>query len=405
MKIALVSEHASPLATIGGVDSGGQNIYVAELAIALGSLGVDVEVYTRREDPDIAAEVVLSPGVIVKQVDAGPPQYLPKDSLFVHMEQFSKELVKAWTLSKPDLIHSHFWMSGYASLKAAQFFSIPVVQTFHALGTTKRRFQGNADTSPPERQVIEPMLAKKANHLLATSTHEISELMAMGASYESISVIPCGVDLEIFSPCGPAEQKSPSIPRIVVVSRLVERKGIGDVVFALSHLDKGELVIAGGPSKDELYLDPEVIRLKAIAKDLGISHRVDFRGRLDRDELSCLYRSADVVVCVPWYEPFGMVALEATSCGVPVIASSVGGLLDTIEDGVNGILVPPKNPKQIAIELKKLLDQTDFRRSLGQMGVVKARSRYGWNQVANEILKVYEEVLSHSSVGTGQVML
>jgi glycosyltransferase involved in cell wall biosynthesis len=177
--------------------------------------------------------------------------------------------------------------------------------------------------------------------------------------------------------------------RLVVVSRLVERKGVGNVISALSELPDVELIVAGGPDVSGLPEDPEARRFEALARSLGVEDRVHLRGRLDRGAVPALMRSADAVVCVPWYEPFGIVPLEAMACGVPAVVSSVGGLVDSVVDGVTGLHVPPRHPERLAAALRHLLADPARRRSLGAAGIVRARSRYGWDRIAHATLEAY----------------
>jgi D-inositol-3-phosphate glycosyltransferase len=394
MRIALVSEHASPLATLGGVDAGGQNVHVAALADGLARQGAEVVVYTRRDDPDGPARVPVGPGVAVEHISAGPPRPLPKDELLPHMDEFALELVRRWTVERPHVAHAHFWMSGKAAVAAGLLPGVPVVQTFHALGVVKRRHQGDADTSPPERVSVEAELVHQVQRVIATSSEEVFELARMGADPRRVSVVPCGVDLDRFRPDGPREPWPAGHRRVVVVGRLVERKGTADVVEALARFPDVELVVAGGPAEADLDADPEARRLLSVAGRAGVADRVSLRGRVSRDELPALLRSADVVACVPWYEPFGLVAVEAMACGVPVVASAVGGLCDTVVDGVTGLHVPPRRPDALAGALDRLLSDDTFRLRLGHAGAERARTRYGWDHVARSTLAVYREVTS-----------
>src|SRR5438046_370223 len=261
MRIAMVSEHASPLAVLGGVDAGGQNVHVAALAAALARLGAEVAVHTRRDDPGQPRRVPFAPGVVVEHVDAGPPREVPKDELLPYMDAFADELRRAWREEPPDVVHGHFWMSGRAALAAARPLGIPVVQTFHALGTVKRRHQGVKDTSPPTRLREEATLAREADRIVATCSDEVFELVRIGADLRRVAVVPCGVDLGMFQPDGPAVPRPSGAARLLVVSRLVERKGIGDAVAAMARLPGVELVVAGGPPASELARDPEARRL------------------------------------------------------------------------------------------------------------------------------------------------
>jgi D-inositol-3-phosphate glycosyltransferase len=397
----MVSEHASPLAVLGGVDAGGQNVHVAALARHLARLGVEVLVSTRRDDPSLPRWAALAPGVAVHHVDAGPPYPISKDDLLPSMDAFAADLGRVWQRWRPDVVHAHFWMSGLAAIQAGKPLGIPVVETFHALGVVKRRHQGDRDTSPPERQDAERRILAEVDRVVATCSDEVFELVRLGADVDRVKVVPCGVDLGHFSPEGPVEPRRPGLARFVVVSRLVERKGVGNVVSALAGVPGAEVVIAGGPDEADLAHDDEAHRLMRLAEDAGVADRVTLRGRVDRADLPALLRSADAVLCVPWYEPFGIVALEAMACGVPVVASAVGGLVDTVVDGVTGIHVPPRSPQHLAGALRCLLEDPTVRRRLGTAGARRARRRYGWNRVAGSTLGVYGELLASTEGNVG----
>jgi D-inositol-3-phosphate glycosyltransferase len=389
VRVAMVSEHASPLAVLGGVDAGGQNVHVAALAAAMGRRRVEIVVYTRREDPLLPRRVKLAPRVVVEHVDAGPPEPVPKDELLPYMDDFAAELGRCWGSWRPDVVHAHFWMSGKAALDAAGPLGLPVAQTFHALGVVKRRHQGAKDTSPPERLEEEHRVLGEADRIIATCSDEVFELLRLGADQHRIAVIPCGVDLDLFRPDGPVEELPKSLHRLVVVSRLVERKGVGNVISALPYVPDTELIVAGGPAASEIEEDPEALRFLTLARSLGVADQLHLRGRVGRESVPALLRSADAVVCVPWYEPFGIVPLEAMACGVPVVVSAVGGLVDSVVDGVTGVHVPPRRPDRLAEALRGLLSQPERRAAFGAAGIKRANSRYGWDRVADATLKAY----------------
>jgi D-inositol-3-phosphate glycosyltransferase len=393
MRIAMVSEHASPLAVLGGVDAGGQNVHVAALATTLGARGDDVVVHTRRDDQELPRRVPLAPGVEVDHVDAGPPCEVPKDELLPYMGVFADRLREQWAERPPHVVHSHFWMSGLAALWAARDLGIPVVHTFHALGVVKRRHQGAKDTSPPRRIELERQIAQLVERVIATCSDEVFELVRQDADRRRVTVVPCGVDVERFTPDGPAEPRNPDRYRLVVACRLVERKGIGNAITALASLPGVELHVAGGPDAAELDVDPEARRLRGLAASLGVDDRVVLRGRVAREDMPALMRSADAVVCVPWYEPFGIVPLEAMACGVPVVASAVGGQIDSVVDGVTGVHVPPRDPDALAHALSELLDQPQRRAALGAAGARRARERFAHEQVGAATREVYGEVV------------
>jgi glycosyltransferase involved in cell wall biosynthesis len=395
MRIDLVSEHAGPLAAIGGVDAGGQNVHVAALAACLAMRGHDVTVHTRRDDDALPERVVTQDGYNVVHVPAGPPRPLPKDDLLRHMPEFAAVLRRTWAERPPDLVHAHFWMSGLASVAAAG--DIPVLQTFHALGSVKRRHQGAADTSPPQRVELERALCRNVAHVVATCSDEVFELRRLGLTSERVSIVPCGVDTAVFTPRGPVAPRSDR-PRLLVLGRLVERKGQDDAVRALTAVPDAELVVVGGPEADRLDADPEVQRLREVASAAGVGDRVVFTGSVSRADVPAWVRSADVVLAVPWYEPFGITPLEAMACGKPVVATAVGGLVDTVVDGVTGALVPPRDPAALGEAVAALLADEERRAAYGAAGVRRARARYRWSRVVADTEAVYRQVHARSRV-------
>jgi glycosyltransferase involved in cell wall biosynthesis len=406
MRVAMVSEHASPLAVLGGVDAGGQNVHVAALARSLARRGAEVVVHTRRDDPSLPRRAVLCGRVEVDHVDAGPPSAVPKDALLPYMGAFAEALRAQWAQDPPDVVHAHFWMSAVAALEAAAPLGIPVVHTFHALGTVKRRHQGAKDTSPPRRVAAERRIARAADRIVATCADEVFELLRMGADRGRICVVPCGVDLDRFTPEGAVDRRDGDAGphRLVAACRLVERKGIADVLHALTALPDAVLHVAGGPDRAQLQSDPEARRLRALAADLGVADRLVLRGRVGRARMPELLRSADVVVCAPWYEPFGIVPLEAMACGRPVVATAVGGQIDSVVHGVTGLHVPARSPAAIADAVRELLEDPDRRATLGHAGSWRAAKLYDFDRIARMTEQVYAEVIASSSVTTRRAM-
>jgi D-inositol-3-phosphate glycosyltransferase len=394
MRIAMVSEHASPLAAVGGTDAGGQNVHVLELSSALAAAGHDVTVWTRRDDPALPDAVPLRSGVVVRHVAAGPPRPLPKDELVPHLPAFTQVLEQAWTEDRPDVVHAHFWMSGMASLAAAAG-RIPVVQTFHALGSVKRRHQGDDDTSPEGRVRAEVAVARTVDRVLATCTDEVFELARLGTPRRRTTVVPCGVDTRLFTPDGPVARRSER-PRLVSLGRLVRRKGVDEVIEAMRRLPHAELIVAGGApaTHGAPPAGPDADRLRARAVAAGVADRVRLIGPVAREDVPALLRSADAVVCVPWYEPFGMVALEAMACGRPMVASAVGGIQDTVVDQVTGVLVPPRRPDVLAAALRDLLGSPTRAAAFGIAGRDRVLARYDWERVAAATAAVYDEVIA-----------
>jgi len=394
MRIAMISEHASPLATLGGEDAGGQNAHVAQLSATLAADGHEVRVYTRRDAPTLPERIRMRSGVTVVHVPAGPARQLPKDELLPYMPAFGEWLVEHWRRDEwiPEVAHAHFWMSGLATVAAARQLDVPVVQTYHALGVVKRRHQGARDTSPPERISCERALGCAVDRVIAQSQDEVAELLDLGVPRARVVVVPSGVDESVFTPDGPAMARDPHRPRILTVGRLVPRKGFQDVIAALRLVPKAECVVVGGPPEADLDADPQARRLRALAERYQVADRVRLVGAVPHEQMPLWYRSSDVLVAAPWYEPFGLTPLEAMACGVPVVATAVGGLTDTVVDGLTGDLVPPRDPHALGTALRRLLDDRVRRFAYATAAVDRVRNCYTWRRTAAQLTSVYAAV-------------
>jgi D-inositol-3-phosphate glycosyltransferase len=405
MRIAMISEHASPLAALGGIDAGGQNTHVAELAGALAEQGHEVRVYTRRDSPDRPDVVPVGSRVEVVHVPAGPPEMLAKDELLPFMGRFAEYLAAQWRDEwRPDVAHAHFWMSGLAAVTAGRATGVPVVQTYHALGSVKRRHQGAADTSPPRRIAYERELGRAVDRVIVQCQDEVRELLRLGVPRTQMSLVPSGVNTERFRPDGPAVTRPNGRPRILTVARLVERKGVEDLIRALPGVPRAELVVVGGPPAESLFDDPYARRLRGLAEAGRVADRVRFVGAVPAHEMPAWYRSADVLAATPWYEPFGLTVLEAMACGVPVVASAVGGLTDTVVDGVTGDLVPARDPARLAVALRRLVGDDVRRISYAAAAVDRAAHSYAWPRVASRLADVYASVGAVSSEFTREAV-
>jgi len=320
------------------------------------------------------------------------------------MGALAEGIAADWAVRPPELVHAHFWMSGAAALEAVRLHEarsgrrVPMVQTFHALGTVKRRHQGEGDTSPVERSWVEPRVGTDADAIVATCSDELVELAAMGVDTAKAVVVPCGVDARSFTPVGEAEGRWRRGHVIAAVGRLVPRKGVDDAILALAELRRRgrrdvDLLVVGGSADRPVSEDPEARRLAEVARRAGVAGSVRFRGQVPHDRLGSVLRAVDVVVCTPWYEPFGIVPLEAMACGVPVVASAVGGLTDTVVAGRTGLLVPPRDIPALADALEELLDDPQARRRMGAAGRERVLERYRWDVVAESTLELYERLV------------
>lgn len=398
--VALISEHASPLAALGGVDAGGQNVHVAQLAAALAHAGHRVRVYTRRDDPDAEPLVAVPDGYSVEHVPVGPPEEIPKDDLLPYMGAFADWLVRSWHRSgfDPDVVHAHFWMSGLAAMDAAGRHDRPYVVTYHALGAVKRRMQGAQDTSPPRRIDLERAVGNAATRIIAQCTDEITELLGYGFPREKIETVPSGVDTDTFVPALGDGAYTRGSRRILSVGRLVPRKGFADLIRAMALVPDAELLIAGGPPAEQLSGDAEACRLHELIRQLGLQDRVRLLGGVPQARMPDLYRDADVLACTPDYEPFGITPLEAMACQVPVVAYAVGGLSDSVRDGLTGDLVRPHDVEGLAATLTALLDDPLRRLRYGQAAGALARAGYTWPHVAERVAGVYARAIATNRV-------
>lgn len=388
-RIALVSEHASPLTAPGQLHAGSQSLYVANLSAALSGAGHEVVVYTRRDDPRTSARTRTRAGYEVVHVPSGPATRITGDEATAHAGDFARFLNADWDANRPDVVHAQGWLSGITAVLGARHNRIPVVQTFHTLGADLQHHQDENDSLAMKRLAVERLLGQEVAHVVATCSDEADDVLKMGISRAKLSVIPHGVDLNLFTPQGVVARRN-GVRRIVSVGRLLPHQGFDDLIRALASLEDTELVIVGGGSVNgRLRGDTEARRLRALARVRGVTHRVKLAGHLRHHELPALLRSADVVACTPWYESFGVAALEAMACGVPVVATAVGGLVDTVLNGHTGIRVPPRNPCAIAKALRALLPNDTRRELLGAAGRDRVQARYSWHRIASELMQVY----------------
>jgi glycosyltransferase involved in cell wall biosynthesis len=320
------------------------------------------------------------------------------------VSDFADHLTQMLKFQQPDVVHAHFWMSAWASARAARRLNLPLLVTFHALGSVERRYQGPADTSPLNRIRVELAVAGAADSIVATATEEVRELTLLGVPSSKVSVVPCGVDLEHFTSAS-TPNASPAIPqrrcryRLLSVGRLVPRKGHDIVIEALTWLPETELLIAGGAGSGDATPDLEHDRLIAVTEGHGVADRVRLIGQVARADMPALVRSADLVICSPWYEPFGIVPLEAMACGVPVVASAVGSMLDTVVDSVTGALVTPRDPVALAEVVGPLLESPSRRAAFARAGLGRVRSCYSWDRVAADTAAAYQETVKRQGVG------
>jgi glycosyltransferase involved in cell wall biosynthesis len=402
-KIALISDHASPLALLGGVDSGGQNVYVANVARQLARRGCHVDVFTRRDNPCQPPINAWRPNIRVIHVPAGPAAFVPKEELLPCMNEFAAYLVNFCRMQRTpyDVIHANFFMSGLVGLEAARALGVPLVVTFHALGEVRRKFQGDADRFPARRLAIEEEIIRDADRILAECPQDKEDMCThYRADAHKIDMAPCGYDPAEFNPVEKRHARAllgwPQDEFIVLqLGRMVPRKGVDNAIRGVAaarrrHRVNARLFVVGGESDmPSVQATPEIGRLACIACEEGIGDAVTFVGRRGRSALRLYYGAADVFVTTPWYEPFGITPLEAMACRIPVIGSAVGGIKYTVVDSETGYLVPANDPDALADRLARLHGSPQLRESLAQNALARA-AEFTWERVCNGVVQCYE---------------
>ena len=395
LRVALVSVHGCPLARLGEKDTGGMNVYLLQLTKELGALGITADVYTRFHDPKDPEIVDLGPGARVIHVKAGP-WYETKDGIYPLLPEFVENMLRFQRDRGLfyDLYHSHYWLSGEVVARLNQRERLPHVASFHTLGEAKVRARAEENESEvrirSERDILH-----RADRIVAVSEHERGNMIDFyGAPGDRIQVIPCGVDMGIFKPM-PKDQARAVLglgPEKVLlyVGRVQPLKGPELLLEGVARLGAQtglKVLIVGGAVTG----DVEVDKVRRLAEELGIGRMVSFEGTVPHKKLVHYYNAADLCVVPSFYESFGLVAAEAMACGTPVVATAVGGLPETVKDGLNGCLVRNRKPEALAEKVSLLLDDPQLR------GLLASRARESvagldWPRVAGRVAGLYESV-------------
>jgi D-inositol-3-phosphate glycosyltransferase len=406
LRVAILSVHTCPLAVLGGKETGGMNVYVRELARELGRMGVRADVFTRSQNPTIPRVVTITEGVRVVHLTAGPEAPMPRERIRDHLDEFV-EGVEAFRIAGGfdyDLIHAHYWLSGAVGLVLRDRWSVPLVQMFHTLGHLKNdATPATTDREPAVRIEEEARIVGAVDRIVAATTVERTHLVQhYGADPSRIAVIPCGVDTNLFLPGDQAAARAAlgldDQPRLLYVGRLAPIKGLETLLDAMARLraagTRVHLSIVGGDTDEPLNGHEGALRARLARLDLGGT--VTFVGAQPQERLRAWYAAADTTVLPSHYESFGMVAMEAMACGIPVVASRVGGLQTTVRDGVTGLLVPDHDPAALADALDRLLGDPDLRFRLGREGVQWA-ARHRWPCIAEAVCREYAALVERAS--------
>jgi D-inositol-3-phosphate glycosyltransferase len=404
----MLSYHTCPLATLGGKDTGGMNVYVRELTRQLGRMGVHVDVFTRSQDEHVPHVLHdLGYGNRVVHVPAGPEVPLAKRELADHIPQFA-EGIQQFAAEKNlqyDLIHSHYWMSGLAAESLSDTWDVPIVHMFHTLGEMKNRIaRSEEEREGSYRLDGEKQVIARADRIIAATPAEQTQLQFLyKANRRKITIIPPGVDTGHFYPIPTDEAREfigvdPEKKLVLFVGRIEPLKGLDTLIRAMSCQrtvflgDVGLMIIGGDPNVSSQEMSAEMVRIQQLCDELSMGRMVAFLGKRAQETLPYYYSAADVLVMPSHYESFGMVALEAMACGTPVIASQVGGLAFLVKDGETGYHVPDQDPDALCEKLLVLLGDPHPRETMGLCAAEYAKD-YAWSSVATQMLEVYKNLV------------
>jgi D-inositol-3-phosphate glycosyltransferase len=399
MKIALVADHLH-LPSRADAYPGGPARGVLSLAQALAERDHTVTVYSRQESAGAPDDAGGSGGgrrggrrarLTIEHIQAGPQQRLSGEDLLPHVAAFAGRLADRWRHSAPDVVHAHFWTSGLAALAGTRGLGIPVVQTFHSLGSDTRREQ--AAPGAATRIRLEASIGRSVQAVLAGTSAERADLGRLGVTPASVTIVPAGVDTTLFRPSGPTAERGRK-PRILVVSPPGDQPELVTVLRALKDLPPAELVVAGGPPRGRLAGDPGCRALAALASRLGLADRLTCTGKVREADMPALMRSADVLVHLTAAWPFAVVPVEAMACGLPVIASEAHA--DAVIHGNTGFLVPSAASADSALLARRigdLLANPMLHDGYRIAAASRAASRYAWQRIGQETEAVYEALL------------
>lgn len=400
-RVAYLSMHTCPLVQPGNGDAGGMNVYIHELALAMAANDVEVVVFTRRSDMETPEVVNVAPGYQVVHVAAGPPERLAIDEMAPHVAEFAEGVVKwlAGTGSRFDIVHSHYWLSGWAGVLVKEALDMPLVNSFHTLGRVKDlNRRGDEPASSLMRTMTEEEVIARSNCVVASTPFEFDDLVEhYGARLEALCTSPPGIDHDLFAPGDRTEARTrlgidPAIPLVLFAGRIQPLKGIDIAIEALARSTADpapHLLVIGGPSGSDGYR--ELVALRELTTTLHVDDRVEFIAPQPHDQLAGYYRAADVLVMPSRSESFGLVAAEAQACGLPVVAASVGGLPFVVHHEASGLLVGSHEAADYARAIDRVLGDERLSTKLSEGAIFKSRE-FSWPKTVDRFLELYSGV-------------
>ncbi len=406
--IALISVHGDPSAEIGKEEAGGQNVYVRQVGEALARQGWQVDMFTRRADPDQAPIVQHSDRCRTIRITAGPQTFIPRDELFEYLPTFVQGFLKFQRQSglQYRVLHTNYWLSSWVGMQLKKVLCIPQVHTYHSLGAVKYQSVLTVPLVATTRLDVEKTLLETAERVVATSPQEKEHMRSLVSTKGAIDIIPCGTDISHFGSVSRQEGRqtlgiAPDEKVVLYVGRFDPRKGIETLVRAMGHSslrDSGKLrLIIGGGSRPGQSDGHERERIESIVAELGLADVTEFPGRLSPSILPIYYGAADVSVVPSHYEPFGLVAIEAMACRIPVVASDVGGLQFTVRSQETGLLAPPKDDMAFAAAIDRILTNPEWQAQLGNQARLHVEEKFSWDGVANQLSQLYLHLAKQST--------
>ncbi|NET57569.1 MAG: glycosyltransferase family 1 protein [Symploca sp. SIO2E6] len=402
--IALISVHGDPAMEIGKEEAGGQNVYVRQVGEALAAQGWYVDMFTRKTSAGQPKIVEHSTRCRTVRLTAGSEEFIPRQEIFEYCNEFLAQLLKfqAYSGGQYSLVHTNYWLSAWVGMAWQKRQSIKQVHTYHSLGAVKYKSVPTIPMIAGTRLGVEKAVLERADRIVATSPQEKEHMRSLVSSKGKIDIIPCGTDIRRFSSINRYEARqqlgfNPEDKVILYVGRFDERKGIETLVRAVSCSQlRGKtnlkLIIAGG-SRTGKSDGIERNRIKRLVAELGIIEITSFPGCLIGNILPAHYAAADVCVVPSYYEPFGLVAIEAMASGTPVVASKVGGLQYTVVPEETGLLVPPKNELALTAAIDNILSNPDLRNKLGFRARGWVENKFSWQRVAHRLNNLYTDLL------------
>jgi D-inositol-3-phosphate glycosyltransferase len=404
-RVAVLAVHTSPLAQPGTGDAGGMNVYVLQTALHLARRGIEVEIFTRATasaDPPVER---VAPGVVVRNVVAGPFEGLDKYDLPTQLCAFAAAVLRAEASHEPgyyDIVHSHYWLSGQVGWLARDRWAVPLVHTAHTLAAVKNAALADGDApEPPLRTVGEQQVVDEADRLIVNTDDEANQLISIHhADPARIDVVHPGVDLDVFRPGDRRAARAalglpPDGDVVAFVGRIQPLKAPDIVLRAAAKLPGVRIVVAGGPSGRGLASPDGLVRL---ADELGITERVTFLPPQSRADLATLFRAADLVAVPSYSESFGLVAVEAQACGTPVVAAAVGGLTVAVRDGISGTLVSGHEVGQWADALGELLSLPAPQAEAMSRAAAAHAATFSWENTTDALLASYRRAIGDYAV-------